>query len=90
MSLEDYATYQHAVMSRLEIPPTSLYDAAYEKWIEIEERRFSFHKKRNQLCLLPTLTLNDVLDFYEQHFLESSPFRKMMIIESSPSSNDIL
>lgn len=83
MTDEQYHTYQHAVISRLEIPPISLYDAAYENWNEIEERRYTFQTKSDRLVILPVLRLEDVIEFYERYFLDS-PFRRMMMIECSP------
>jgi secreted Zn-dependent insulinase-like peptidase len=86
MSLEQYSIYQNAVISRLEIPPISLYEAASDIWNEIEERRYSFCSKLDRLALLPTLTVDDVRSFYQNYFLESSD-RRMMIIESSPKDS---
>jgi secreted Zn-dependent insulinase-like peptidase len=80
---EQYSIYQTAVISRLEIPPISLYEAASDIWNEIEERRYSFHSKLDRLTALPTLTVDDVLIFYQKYFLESID-RRMMIIECCP------
>lgn len=83
LSIDQYTTYQNGVISRLETPLT-LVEAAAENWLEIEERRYLFHAKKDRLCLLPTLSLTDVVNFYEKYFLDS-PDRKILIIESSSS-----
>jgi secreted Zn-dependent insulinase-like peptidase len=83
MTDEQYRTYQHAVISRLEIPPISLYEAASENWDEIEERRYSFQTKSDRVAILPKLRREDVIGFYEKYFLES-PARRVMLVECSP------
>jgi secreted Zn-dependent insulinase-like peptidase len=83
MTSEQYRTFQHAVISRLEIPPISLYEAANEHWNEIEERRYSFQTKSDRLVVLRELQFEEVVAFYEKHFLEGSS-RRMMAINCSP------
>lgn len=69
ISLDQFRSYAAAVVTQLRTEPTDINESADPFWTEIADNRYCFQRTREQLRIIPSLSSEDVLHFYKQHFV---------------------
>jgi len=72
-SPERFGSFKAALTERYLEPPPSLGDAASRAWGPIRKRTYSFDRRQHKANCLTSISLPDLLQFYDQHVLPGGP-----------------
>ena len=88
MPPSEFDENRKALVVRLSERAKSTDQLASEHWSEINSGRFDFRRSEREAAALQSITLQDILAFYDRYLLAQSPVRRKLTVRVYPNALD--
>src|SRR3954471_24513368 len=88
MPPSEFDENRKALVVKMSERAKSMDQLADEHWGEISTGRFDFRRSERETVALQSITLQDVLAFYDRYLLAQSPIRRKLTVRVYPNALD--